>query len=254
MNLAALTYHYFHRDKPRGIKKADYPFSVRLDDLELHCQQLQSSDLYLIEPDLITKPDLYRNKPERQLIVTVDDGHESLEDAVELFIKHKITPVLNIVPGFVGSDHFLGWSSLRDLASRRISIQSHSMSHFDLTTLKPMELKAELEHSKKSIEDNIGLPGTMFAAPMGRINQRVIEMAKDAGYSVIMTSFTGINKGLSDLYQLKRFQVKNQERSLPLQGYYSPLSKVRLTGTAKNLAKKIIGGLKIQNSGIRSKS
>jgi peptidoglycan/xylan/chitin deacetylase (PgdA/CDA1 family) len=113
------------------------------------------------------------------------------------------------------------------------------MSHHDLTQLSDMELKAELEKSKKSIEDNIGTEVTMLAAPLGRIDDRVVDSALEAGYVVIMTSFTGINTDIDDLKYLKRFQIKSDRRSLRVYRYFSPISGVRLIGTAKNIAKKI---------------
>jgi peptidoglycan/xylan/chitin deacetylase (PgdA/CDA1 family) len=113
------------------------------------------------------------------------------------------------------------------------------MSHQNLTRLNDLELTAELEQSRKIIEDNIGLPVTMLATPMGRINDRVIRNAREAGYTIIMTSFTGINRDMDDLVRLRRFQVKSHCRELRLDDYFKPISAVRIGGAAKNVAKKI---------------
>jgi hypothetical protein len=102
-----------------------------------------------------------------------------------------------------------------------------------------MELKAELNESKKSIEDNIGTEVTMLAVPMGRIDNRVVDTAIETGYGVIMTSFTGINTDIDDLKFLRRFQVKQSRRRLRPRRYFSPVSGVRLVGKAKNVAKNI---------------
>jgi peptidoglycan/xylan/chitin deacetylase (PgdA/CDA1 family) len=239
MNLLVLTYHYFHEDKPSGIKKEDYSFSLEIDNFEDHCREIASSGYHLVEPDRMFDRDQYRGKPDRQVLMTIDDGHKSIESAADIILKYRISPVLNVIPRLIGHDNYLTWSSLRDLTLKGFSIQSHSVSHHDLTRLNRMELTAELEQSKKIIEDNIGLPVKMLAAPMGRINRRVVETALEAGYEVIMTSFAGINKDRDDLKFLRRVQIKRRHHSLAIDNYYRPVSRVRIEGAARNLAKKI---------------
>ncbi len=239
MNLLVLTYHYFHTESPRGVKRGDEPFSIRYDVLENHCRELAASGYGIISPANIADRSQYRGEPDRQVLLTIDDGHQSVLETVDIFVKHDIAPVLNIIPALVGQDFYMDWPNLRHLATHGFSIQSHSMSHYDLTRLNDMELRAELEESKKSIEDNIGAEATMLAAPMGRIDRRVVDTALDAGYRVIMTSFTGINTDIDDLKFLRRFQVKHRRRDLDVRRYFSPASGVRLIGAAKNTVKKI---------------
>ncbi len=240
MNLLVLAYHYFHREQPSGINKEDFPFSVRLDEFNNHCEALASSGYRLIDPEKIADREQYRGEPDRQVLITIDDGHVSVEDALESILRLKLKPILNIIAGLVGTNDYLGWPVLRHLAVHGFSIQSHSMSHHDLTKLNPTELSAELEQSKKTIEDNIGLPVTMLAAPMGRIDDRVVKTALEAGYEVIMTSFTGINDDRDDFKFLKRFQVKNGY-GMNLDDFFNPYSKVRIVGALKNTAKKFRG-------------
>ncbi len=239
MNLLVLTYHYFHRDKPAGIKTEDFPFSIRLDDFAGQASEIAASGYGMVDPANITDRDQYEGKNHRQILITIDDGHKSVEDAVEVIAKYKLKPILNIVPDLVGKEYYLDWPALRNLAMQGFSIQSHSMTHRNLTRLNQADLKSDLDNSKKVIEDNIGLPVTTLAAPMGRINDRVTKTALELGYEVIMTSYTGINRAGRDLKYLKRFQVKSNRRQLKLDDYFSATSGVRIIGAAKNLIKRI---------------
>jgi len=239
MNLLVLTYHYFHHDTPRGVKRGDEAFSMGFDTLNNHCREITETGFTIIVPETISDRGQYRGDPDRQILITIDDGHQSVLETADIFLKFKITPVLNVIPGLVGHDFYMDWPNLRHLATHGFSIQSHSMSHHDLTRLNDMELKAELEKSKKSIEDNIGTEVTMLASPMGRIDGRVAGAALETGYRVIMTSFAGINTDIDDLKFLRRFQVKRGRRNLGVRRYFSPVSGVRLVGTAKNAAKSI---------------
>ncbi len=83
----------------------------------------------------------------------------------------------------------------------------------------------------------------MLAAPMGRIDGRVADAALETGYRVVMTSFTGINTDIDDLKFLRRFQVKRNRHELKPGAYFSPVSRVRIVGRAKDMAKKIQGKL-----------
>jgi len=207
MNLLVLTYHYFHRDKPAGIKTEDFPFSIKLDDFAGHGAEIATSGYGMVDPAKIADRDQYEGENDRQILITIDDGHRSVEDAVEVIVKYKFKPILNVVPDLVGKENNMDWPALRNLAMQGFSIQSHSMTHRNLTRLDQADLQSDLDSSKKIIEDNIGLPVTMLAAPMGRINDRVTRAALKVGYEVIMTSYTGINGAGRDLKYLKRFQV-----------------------------------------------
>ncbi len=239
MNLLVPTYHYFHGDQPAGIKREDFAFSVGRDDFKRHCADLIATGYRLLDPEQPIQPALYRDEPDRQILLTIDDGHESIQEAVEIILEYKLKPVVNIIPGRVGTDHYLDWPTLRDMALKGFSLQSHSMQHDDLTRLSRPELKADLESAKKTIEDNIGLPVTMLAAPMGRINEIVVQTALETGYEIIMTSFTGINREIADLKYLRRFQIKAGGRGPVWGDYFRPYSGVRVMGAMKNMAKKI---------------
>ncbi len=241
MNLLVLTYHYFDRGRPYGIKDEDWSYSVTAETLETHCRQMADAHRYqIIDPAALETLAREADGPPRQILITIDDGHQSVMDiALEPLLKYGLGAIVNVVVDLVGREHYLGWSSLRDLAAKGFSIQSHSMQHRFLTRLSPAELRSDLETSRKTIEDNVGLPVTTLAVPMGRINRSVIAAATAAGYTVIMTSFTGINTTAGDMGALRRFQVKRAMATLPLNGYFSSLSPVRIAGAATDLAKKI---------------
>lgn len=243
MNLLVLTYHYFHDERPYGIKAEDHPFSMNVDRFESHLRQLNSSGLEIVDPTKAENGEWPPSNAPRQVMITIDDGHRSFGDlAVDKMIQHKIPAVLPVIAGQVGQTDYLDWSALRYMATVGFSIQSHSMTHVNLARLTEDQCHDELRRSKETIEDQIGAPVTMLAAPMGRINRRVSKCAAQIGYSLIMTSYTGINTEPDDLKLMKRFQVKSHMDKLPLDDYYKPLSSLRLIGSAKNMVKRLRDG------------
>lgn len=240
MNLLVLTYHYFDRGEPAGIKPEDYEFSMPADRFAAHCRQLQESGYRIIPPEVLTSLPQETLDDRRQVLVTIDDGHISAaEIAADILMEQRIKPAISVITDQVGRANYMDWGSLRHLAAAGFSIQSHTKSHRDLTRLRPNELAAELSDSKRIIEDNIGLPVTTLTIPMGRLNKTVLAATQEAGYTVVMTSFTGINRSAGDLGLLRRFQVKRSRAALPLDKYFRAGSMIRLVGAAKNVIRKI---------------
>ncbi|NMC43081.1 MAG: polysaccharide deacetylase family protein [candidate division Zixibacteria bacterium] len=240
MNLLVLTYHYFDRGEPAGIKPEDYEFSMPADRFAAHGRQLQESAYRIIPPEVLTSLPQETLDDRPQVLVTIDDGHASVaEIAFDILMEQRILPVVSVITDRVGQENYMDWGALRHLAAAGCSIQSHSKSHRDLTRLRPDELVVELEDSKKIIEDNIGLPVATLTIPMGRMDKKVAAAAIEAGYKIVMTSFTGINRSADDLASLRRFQVKRSRAILPLDDYFRAGSMIRLAGAAKNVIRKI---------------
>jgi peptidoglycan/xylan/chitin deacetylase (PgdA/CDA1 family) len=240
MSLLILTYHYFHSGQPTGVPDHDFDYALHTNVLLRQLKHMQESAVAPISPEY---PFFFNDRsPERkEVLVTIDDGHVSVEEeALEIFLKAGIKPLLAVSSGRVGQENFMTWSTLRGLASYGFAIQSHGKTHSDLTELDSTALNDELGDSKKAIEDNIGLAVHVLAVPMGRINRRVADAARGAGYKAILTSYTGINHHEPDRYLLRRFQVKAKTRLDPLAKYFNPLSGVRLAGGLKNIARRFL--------------
>ena len=239
MKLLILTYHYFHQDKPFGIKPEDFCYSVPVKSLKIRCQQFLDWSGDIIRPDQLNDGPFW-DADGNGIIVTIDDGHQSTGEAAEIFLEYGIRPILFVIPDRVEQNHYLDWNQLRNLANKGCSIQSHTMSHLKLTGLSQSDLLFQLDQSKKVIEEKIGRTANMLAVPMGRINHEVSQMAVACGYKTIMTSFTGINSSADDLTFIKRFQVKQDNMELPPERYFSRFSGVRVGGMAKSFIKKMM--------------
>lgn len=83
----------------------------------------------------------------------------------------------------------LGWIAerfpdlIREISNRGHEIASHGYSHNLCNIISAKELKQDLEHSRKLLEDTIGASIIGYRAPNFSINQEVIEIIREAGYS-----------------------------------------------------------------------
>lgn len=66
-------------------------------------------------------------------------------------------------------------------------IGSHTLTHPDLTKIRPEQLKTELSNSKHWLEQLLGKPIEDLALPFGSYNQEVLSVAQEVGYKRIYT-------------------------------------------------------------------
>ncbi len=169
-----------------------------------------------------------KTPPAKPILLTFDDAYESLLTIVlpiisDPSIDFRITSFVNTadvrpedVEGGYPTDP-LSWSQLRTLdASGRVDIQSHTVSHYDLTTLDASALTAELVNSKTTIEQQLNLnkqPGEalkrvdFLAYPYGAYNSSVEQAVWQAGYKAAAAVEDQIELSAADKLALDRVQM-----------------------------------------------
>jgi peptidoglycan/xylan/chitin deacetylase (PgdA/CDA1 family) len=106
-----------------------------------------------------------------------------------------------------GKRVFLSWQEVEEMHdSGLISFGSHTAGHQILTTLNEVEIRNELEISKRRLVDGgvVDKSNVPFCYPNGNYNDKIAGMVKDAGYTMALTTKNGWNKFEADPYTLKR--------------------------------------------------
>jgi peptidoglycan/xylan/chitin deacetylase (PgdA/CDA1 family) len=125
-----------------------------------------------------------------------DDGYECIiRYALPVLDRLNFQSTIFMPTGFIGKlndwDHqllgrrfrHLDWGMLQELMSAGWKIQSHTVSHRDLTGLDDESMRDELRCSKEVLEDRLGKVVDWISFPFGRYDSRVINMAEEIGYS-----------------------------------------------------------------------
>lgn len=136
----------------------------------------------------------------RGIGITFDDGYRHLVKTLPPLIEEfQFTPTIFIPTGHVGrnnswdysyafrNDPHLDRDEIQYLASLGVSFGSHGHSHVELTRCDNRRLKAELERSRRILEEIVGNPVTTISYPFGRVDQRVVGAALAAGYEIGFT-------------------------------------------------------------------
>ncbi|MGP0093337.1 MAG: polysaccharide deacetylase family protein [Xanthobacteraceae bacterium] len=143
----------------------------------------------------------------RPVVLTFDDGFDDFYTAaMPILTKYNVAATLYVVSGCVGATSrwlaregnraMLSWSRLAELRKLGIEIGAHTMTHKALDTIPAAEARAEIEGSKRDLEDRLGEPVTSFAYPFGFYSKRVREMVIAAGF----TSACAVRYGSSPLH------------------------------------------------------
>ena len=146
---------------------------------------------------------------DKSIMLTFDDGHISHATHVAPSLKREqLNSVFFIPVGLVGHREQMTWCHLKQLLVEGFEIGSHGYRHIPLTNLKREELFEELERSKKTLEDRLGVAVTSFSVPRGFYHPRIGRAASEIGYRFVFTSQFDLNLSSDDPFSLSRLVVK----------------------------------------------
>jgi peptidoglycan/xylan/chitin deacetylase (PgdA/CDA1 family) len=137
--------------------------------------------------------ELLVEKSPHRVAVTFDDGHASNYRIAfpELAIR-GISADFFINPAMVGTTGFAHWHELREMSDAGMSIQSHGYDHVYLTSLGPKRLQDTLRAAREEISERMGRQATLLAPPGGRMPRDLAAVAKDCGYTQVLSSRPGL--------------------------------------------------------------
>lgn len=156
--------------------------------------------------------------PKRAVVITIDDGYESVHrHALPALRKHGFPATLFVYSDFVGAGDALSWAQIGELrASGLVDIQAHSKTHRNLIERLAGEsderyrqsLDAELRAPREAIERR--LPGQQvrhFAYPYGDANETVLELMTRQQYQIGVTVHPGGNAFFAAPLMLRRTMI-----------------------------------------------
>jgi len=180
----------------------------------------------------------------RCVAITFDDGCETDLLAAAPILRHSgFKATFFITCGRLGTSGYLSPAQLKELSAQDFEIGCHSMTHPYLTDLDEKGLRHEISDAKTELEQIIGQPVDHFSCPGGRCDQRVVTVARAAGYRTVSTSRIQANSESTDLFALGRVAMM---RDIPLSSFAAicagtPLSRMRAQSAFREAARQILG-------------
>lgn len=160
----------------------------------------------------------------RPILITLDDGYEGAYSHVYPILKEYVfTAIIFVTTGYIGKYNnwdsspgprfkHLNWAHIREMADSGIWFGSHGVNHAFLTRQSDSVARYEIEASKNCLEDGLGRPIHFFSYPYGNYDDRIMNLAREAGYKAAFSlrpEFlkAGYNGGCKAVYALPRIAI-----------------------------------------------
>ena len=180
----------------------------------------------------------------RNVAITFDDGCETdLLSAAPILRQAGFNATFFITSGRLGTPGYLSPAQLTELSGQGFEVGCHSMTHPYLTDLDESGLQREISGAKEQLEQILGQPVNHFSCPGGRCNQRVVAVARAAGYRTLATSRIQANSEDTDTFALGRVAMLRND-SLSAFAAISEgksLSRMRAQNGLREAARVVLG-------------
>ena len=147
----------------------------------------------------------YSSLPKKPIILTFDDGYANLEkNANPVLVEHNMKYTVFLVSGKIGGTNdwvesegmtptpLLTWNAIERIHADGVaSFMPHTVTHLKLTQIPVEQARMELGNSKATLEDRLQRTMPTFCYPYGDCNDRIADLARDAGYTQAVTTQFG---------------------------------------------------------------
>ncbi|MDX6689919.1 MAG: hypothetical protein QOG15_1376 [Solirubrobacteraceae bacterium] len=144
--------------------------------------------------------------PRKPVVLSFDDGYAGqVRYALPTLARRGWAGVLNLKLGNLKD--MGGTRTVRRMTRAGWEIDSHTLTHPDLTTVPAQQLRRELVVSRARLRRYFHQAVSFFCYPSGRFDATVVAAVKDAGYKAATTVELGWAKPGGDPYTLPRVRI-----------------------------------------------
>ena len=148
--------------------------------------------------------------PSHPVVLSFDDGYAPDFTVVAPLLHELRWPgVLNLIAGR-GPAARMPTAQVRAMIACGWEVDSHTVSHVDLTSLGTARLTFELTRSKGKLAKLFGVPVNFFCYPSGRHDAKVVAAVREAGYLAATTTDFG-DAHPAQMFTLGRIRVYGGE-------------------------------------------
>lgn len=212
VGVRVLTYHRF------GSITRD-PFCVTPESFDEQMAWLASEGRAVSLDDVIAFAEGKRELRDGAVLVTMDDGYESmLKVAQPILAKHGVPCVAFVTAGLLNEpkapdwpERFMSDDELRALARGGVEIGAHGFTHRSMGRLEAAELEREVVDAKARLESVLGTHVRSWAYPFGThgdFTDETDSALERAGYEVAFHSQHGPVRARSALVSLPRIKIE----------------------------------------------
>lgn len=169
--------------------------------------QEQMAFLYAKGQQAVSLDELF-TPSSKNFIITFDDGYKDvIQNAYPILEELDFKATVFLIYDYIGKVGYLTWEDVRFLENEGWQFGSHTLAHRNLTSLSNEGAEKEITQSKSKLEQKLKNPVNFFCYPIGKFNQDIKDLVKEAGYKGAVTTLSGKDNKTEDIYQLKRIRI-----------------------------------------------
>jgi peptidoglycan/xylan/chitin deacetylase (PgdA/CDA1 family) len=200
-----LMYHYIRNVDQTG-DPLGYELSLAPELLEAQMAWLHEQGYRTMRMDMVARCIANAACPAKAVALTFDDGYaDAFTTVLPILRRYGFNATFYIVSGLVGQPSYMSWEQLATLRDAGMEIGAHTIDHYDLTTLDPVESERQIVQSKTDLERHLGINVASFCYPAGQYNWTIAEQTRAAGY--LSATTTRWDDDYSDAMALPRRRV-----------------------------------------------
>jgi peptidoglycan/xylan/chitin deacetylase (PgdA/CDA1 family) len=158
--------------------------------------------------------------PEKPVLITFDDGDlDVYTNAFPILQKYNYVATFYVVENYINGKDMVTTDQLKELINAGWEIGSHSKTHSHLPA-EGVDLAQEIRMSKLDLEEKLGVKINSFCYPFGEINDEVIRLVSNYGY----TSGAGLSEAtlhsMNDIFYLPRIEIHSDYSMEKFESYF----------------------------------
>lgn len=128
--------------------------------------------------------------PEKSVVLTFDDGYvDNYINAYPILKEFGFNASVFVITGVVDKDpNYMTSLQLKELEANGIEIHPHTVNHEKLSELTYEKQLSTLKESKEFVEKLLNKKAECIAYPFGMFNDNTVKAAKEAGYTMGLTT------------------------------------------------------------------
>ena len=172
---------------------------------------IKKNDIKFINPSNFEK-ELYNNKLQRKILLTIDDGYQSFyEKAWPILKESKIPFILFVSTREVGKKGYMSWDDIREIDKYNfVEIGNHSHTHDYLIDFKDQEIINDLKKSINIFEEKLGKNSIFFSYPFGEYSTSLKNIVIDLGFKYAFGQHSGVVDYTKNYFEMPRFPINEK--------------------------------------------
>ncbi len=197
-------YHRFEENK--------YPSTnIRIKDFLEHIKIIEENNINFINPKNFEN-ELKKNKTQRKILLTIDDGFSSFyENAWPILKRKKIPFILFVSTREVGAFNYMTWNQIREISKENfVEIGNHSHTHEYLVEEKNELIQNDIEKSISIFKKELGRNSDFFSYPFGEYSIEFKKIIKSLNFKYALGQHSGVIDETKDFYEFPRFPINEK--------------------------------------------